>query len=331
MKNTLKILLVVALMAFLTAPLSASESVTLRSGAVVVGEVELRDGGATIAVLIRFPRESEKLFRQEEIEPASLYWIHERRTDHANPEGRMRLAELAADAGLDGIAIAEYLAAKDLAPGRARMIDQRVRDLRERIAGEILQSARDLLEDGNANSALTYLHTIEELYPRTNAAEEAAQMMDEAHRLAGASADIAVKTIPIEKVSRTLDAIEKNMTKGDAVLRKAGGHIGSTNSASSDRRALDRAIRYYRKGWEGAQSIPVVIGEEQLSYRSEALRKRVKAKLVTAYLDAASIQLQRTSISKAEEYCNAACELDPENKRTHETHRLILEAKAYGY
>ena len=40
--------------------------------------------------------------------------------------------------------------------------------------------------------------------------------------------------------------------------------------------------------------------------------------------------MQRYSIPRAEEYCNKACELAPDEKSTHALHRLIIEAKIYG-
>ena len=57
---------------------------------------------------------------------------------------------------------------------------------------------------------------------------------------------------------------------------------------------------------------------------------RIEERLARAYLTAGSIHLQRYSIPRAEEYCNKACELQPEDKANHALHRLIIEAKIYG-
>lgn len=310
--------------------LTAAESVQLRNGGVMVGEVFVTEAG-DVVVRTRFPKEAELVLSPEDITPASLYRIHERRADMSDPQALLSLAELASAAGLYGIAIGDYQSLKELDDEQGQLVDQRVAELTELLAEEVLLSAKALLEEDKVNAALLYLHTLAELYPRTAAGKEADTMMAAAHRRAGGAVEIAEDTVPLSRVQETLERILKNLGRGDAAREKAGGHVGSTIAASTQRRALDKAIRYYLRGWGDAKTLPAAIADEQTKSRVDGLRKRVKQKLVGVYLDAASLQLQRGSIPKAEEYCNAACELDPGNKASHMTHRLILEAKAYGF
>lgn len=315
---------------FLAVMAGASESVQLRSGSVLVGSVDLRDSGQTLVIRTVFPKKDVVEVSSQEVTPASLYWVHQRRTEPDDIEGRLRLAAMATEAEMYGIAISEYLFVQELDPDRQAMVDGRVKALSEMLAADILESAEDLLEVGDANSALVYLHTISELYPRTKAAKRASELMGEVHQLAGAAAWIAKETVDPREVPRLLEKMEKYISKGDAALATVGGHVGSTVSASSQRRALDRAIRYYDKAWQAGRSIPATLPEGGRKVKAGDLHDQAHSKLVKAYLNAASLQLQRGSITKAEEYCTMACELDPENELSHHIHRLILEAKAYG-
>ncbi len=69
---------------------------------------------------------------------------------------------------------------------------------------------------------------------------------------------------------------------------------------------------------------------ERLVAAQSDLRKRLTA----AYLALGTIYLERRALPDADEWCNKACDLDPENKRSHALHTLILQAKivnGWGY
>lgn len=327
----MKRLIIGCIAAVLAAPALDAEDVQLRNGVTLVGTVELDRTRRSVIVETQFPTTGRRTLSFDEITPASLYWIHERRTDHEDFDALVGLAELAMQAELHGVALAEYMEAMAVDPKRGRALKSRIRELEQEMAAEILDSVRTLIEEEKYNSALSYMHTILEVYPETRAADEAAKMMGDVHRLAGKSARIAEKTVAAAKVPSVLDDIEKDLAKGDEARKRAGGHVGSTTWSSKERRALERSIRFYERAWRDALSIPVVLEDSQTRIQADEIKLQARRKLVGAYLDAASIWLQRRSIPKAEEYCNAACEIEPENKDTHQVHRLILEAKAYGF
>ena len=106
------------------------------------------------------------------------------------------------------------------------------------------------------------------------------------------------------------------------------GHGGSS---VGDQRTAERAVRLYEAAWEKAKELPLAPGAGEAAEKVESVRARARKSLVDAYLTAGTILLQRRALPSAEEYCNRACELDPENRSNHELHRLILEARALYY
>ena len=61
--------------------------------------------------------------------------------------------------------------------------------------------------------------------------------------------------------------------------------------------------------------------------RLAAAQAELRNRLTAAYLALGQIYLEREALSDASEWCNKACETDPENKGSHRLHSLILQAK----
>ncbi len=314
---------------FLTLPLAA-ESLELRSGQILVGDVVLQEGD-TLLVHVRYPDQRDLVLEYQDLTPLSLFHVLERNTDPNDVEGRKRLVVYAEAAGLPGAAIAEYRAIAALDPSLATWAKGEIDTLVEQLADEVMEDANALLEAGNPRAALMYFHTVMERYPGTKAAARAKKAIPGAHKLAGKWTEVAEKLVSPEEAPRLLERIQSALAKGDMIRGKVGGHEGRLGISSIQRRALDRAIHYYERAWKDAIRLPVAPDDEALKSRIESARSDVRKRLVDTNLEAASIQLQRRSIPKAEDYCNRACELAPESKKAHEIHRLILEAKAYGY
>ncbi|MFQ5748697.1 MAG: hypothetical protein ACE5H3_04470 [Planctomycetota bacterium] len=320
---------------FLTAfalicPAWAAETITLKAGQTLVGDVQIQ-GEDALLVHVHYPQAGEITVKFDELTPISLYEVLERRTDPKDPAGRKRLAEYAGRAGLYGAAIAEYRALKDLDAGEARFADKQIRLMTEAMATNVLEDAKGLLETESPRAALLYLHTVIERYPKTKAAREAMKIMPAAHKKAGAMTAVAERTVPAAQAPKLLESIGRSLGKGDAERLKVGGHEGRLLASSAQRRALDRAVLWYEHAWKDSRRLPVAPEDQALKSRIQSVRERAKELLVSTYLDAASFHLQRRSIPKAEEYCNRACEIDPDSKKLHEIHWLILQAKTYGY
>lgn len=305
---------------------SWAETVQLKNGAILVGDVDLAENG-DIVIAVRFPEEGMVTLKRDELEPRSLYDVLDRRTDSGDVDARLRLGQLAESVGLFGIAVSDYLAVAALDPELRSDMEKRVERVREAIAAKILQDAKVLLEEGNSRSALMYIHTIQERYGTTKAAKEAKRLMATAHERAGSSTDVAKKTVTEERAPKVIESLERDLEKGDRETRKLGGHEGNS---SRDRRAADKAIRYYESAWDKIKTLPVAAQDKELLDKIRRLRESGKDRLTQAYLSAGSIHLQAYSLPRAEEYCNKACELQPEDKASHVLHRLIIEAKING-
>jgi len=317
-------MLLIGVVLLSTATAAKADTVQLKSGAILVGDVTLMESG-DVQIATRFPREETLTLKREDLMPRSLYDVLDRRTAPGDSDARMRLGELAESSGLFGLAISDYLAVAELRPDLEREMTTRVGRVRESIAGGILEEARNLLDDGNPRSALMYLHTLQELYPDTEAAKRGAkELMTTAHDHAGESTDVAEKTVSVERAPKTIEGVKKDVEKGDSEMRKLKGHEGDS---SRDRRAAEKAIKYFESAWKDVKTLPVTAPDPDLQAQAQELRKSVKERLANAYLTAGSIHLQRYSIPRAEEFCNKACELQPEDKANHALHRLIIEAK----
>lgn len=305
---------------------SHADTVRLKTGAILVGDVELAEDG-DIVVTTRFPEEGTFTLKRDQLEPRSLYDVLDRRTAPGDADARLQLGELAEATGLYGNAVSDYLEVAELKPEMRGDMERRIERVREAIAAEILQDAKVLLEEGNPRSALMYLHTIQERYGTTKAAKEAKKLMATGHEHAGSSTDVAKKTVSDEKAPKVIESVEKDLEKGGREARKLGGHEGDF---SRDRKAAEKAIRYFESAWEKIRTLPVAAQDAELKDKIRRLRQSGKERLAKAYLSAGSIHLQAYSLPRAEEYCNKACELQPEDKAIHALHRLIIEAKING-
>jgi len=300
-----------------------AETVELQSGGTIAGQVSLGEGDLVI-VEARFPRSERLQIRRSDLTPGSLYRVLERRSDPEDPEARKELGSLAEAAGLKGAAIAEFRAVIELDPDSKKEMDERIGALIESLAADILVDARDLLAEGRANAAAMYLHTLMETYPGTKAAKEAARLVPEATKAAGASVDVESRTVDATVAAKTIETVESHLQKGDMATKEVPGH----GSSVADGRSAERAVKHYEAAWESARTLPVATGNRDLDARIAKARTRTKTALVQAYLTAGTVYLQRRALPDAERWCNKACELEPENKQNHTLHKLILQAKA---
>lgn len=312
----------------LAAAFARGETVELRSGETVVGSVRL-EGKDDVVIDAVYPSVEVVTVKRGDVSPESMHAILERLAGPADVAKRREMGEFAEEAGLLEVAVIDFTIVKKLDPSAAKDMDGRIKRLNEMIAGGVLLEAQELLDDGKPNAALMYLHALREKFPGTEAAKKADGVATAAHKAAGASAEVAVRTVPGTDAPRVADQVEAHAGKGAAEKAKIGGHVGSNVAAQ---RAAERSIVHYESAWDLAKTLPVTSsGDASLDARIERLRKSTKTSLVDAYLTAGTILLERRVIASAEKYCNLACELDPENKVNHRLHALIVQAKILGY
>ncbi len=312
--------------AIATAPEAMAETVNLRSGATLSGDVKL-EGAEGVVVKARFPEEKTYNLKRADLAPESLYEVLERRVEAADAKAHAELGGLAERLGFHGAAIAEYRAVKALDPSSAKDMDAAVGRVRESLAASIVEDAQDELDGGRPLAAIRYLHTVIEKYPDTKAAGDAKALMEKAHEAAGRAAGVAEVTVPAAQAQEVLDTAGMLLEKADEVFTPLRGHGGST---VKDQRIGERALRSYEAAWAQVRRLPVAL-EGKTGADVQAVRDRARRSLVDAYLTLGTIFLQRRALPSAEEYCNRACELDPESKDSHDLHRLIIEARAFYY
>lgn len=302
-----------------------AETVQLRNGSVLDGDVSL-EGAETVLVDARFPDVKSVRLKRDDLTPESLFAVLERRTDPKDAAKRRELGETAERLGLLGAAVSQYRAAAALDPAAAKDMDARIANVFELIAEGLLDDAKDLLGDGMPHAAIRYLHTILERYPKTESAKGVPALMGKAHEAAGAASEVAKATVDAATAAKVADQVETHLVKGDKARAGVAGHEGK--DGAGDRRAILRAVDHYEDAWAQAKRFPVTeTGNAVLDKRLRALHAQAKSSLVQAYLTAGTVLLERRAIPSAERYCNKACELDPENKTSHELHRWILQAK----
>ena len=313
----------------LAAGLARGDTVELRSGGTIVGTARL-SGGDGVVIDSVFPETRTLTLKRDDIAPASMHAILDRLADPADAAKRREMGEFAVANGLLASAIVDFTMVKKLDAASAKDMDARIAVLSEQIAGEILADAQDLLDADNPNAALMYLHTLRETYPRSDAAKKAVPLAAAAQKAAGASAEVAERTVSAAEAPRVAEAAETHLAKGDAEREKGNRHVGS--SVGNDQRPAERAVAHYESAWKAVKTLPVAAsGDAAFDARVARLRASAKSKLVDAYLTAGTILLERRAIAGAEKYCNSACALDPENKSSHQLHGLILQAKTLGY
>lgn len=307
----------------LTSAASFGETVELRSGETLVGTVRL-EGADGVVVDATFPATEVRNLRRGDLAPESMHAILERVADPADAAKRREMGEFAEANGLLVLAIADFAAVKKIDPKAAKDMDARIAALEEQIACAMLSDAQDLLDDGNPNAALLYLHALREKYPRSEAAKKAGAVAAAAHKAAGASAVVAPRTVSAADAPRVAKEVEEHLAKGD--------QASSGTNAHADQRAAERAVSHYEAAWDAARKLPVAAsGNSEFDTRVVRLREAARSKLVGAYLAAGTILLERRAVPGAEKYCNAACALDPDDKSNHRLHELILQAKLLSY
>lgn len=304
-----------------------AETVVLRTGESLTGDVQI-DAGGKIVVTQRFPDVKQVILSRDELNPESLFDVLDRRTQPGDAARRKELGEMARDLGLHGRAVAEFRAVKELDASQAKAMDAQISMLLEAIALDVLDEAKALLDAGKARASLMYLHTLRERYPATSAGREAETLMPRATKAAGATADVAPRTVDVDEVPKTIAAVEAHLAKGCEVAEPLRGHTGST---VKEQRAAERAVEHFERAWEVARTLPVTASDDATARRIRAARDSSRSELVNALLTAGTIHLQRRSVPSAESYCNRACEIDPENKANHALHRLVLDAKSLSY
>jgi hypothetical protein len=321
MSRSLLTLTFAALAAFALARDARAETVHLKTGETLAGNVRM--DGDHVIVDTFYPTISTLRIRKDDLLPESLYDILERRTDVKDAPGRRALAETAEQLGLKGAALVEYLRARNFEPSSAAELDPKIQRLTEDIAADLLEDAEDLLAAGMPNSAVVRLDAVLQRFPDTKTAVRARALLPKAKEATQETPKGDDPAMSPEQVAKIADRVEKNLAKGEEASALARGHAGA--SGTRELRVVERAIDHLERAWERTKDLRGASDDAALAQKVATLRERARTGLVAAYLRAGTILIQRRAIPGAERYCDKACELDPANETSHELHRLIHE------
>ncbi|MEO6596823.1 MAG: hypothetical protein ABIP94_18920 [Planctomycetota bacterium] len=251
------------------------------------------------------------------------------RIDPSDAKAHLELSGACRELGLFAYAIAEAREAARRDTALASTVDKMIPSLRAEIAAEILRQAESDFADERIGSARLGVHVVLRDY-KDSAAAKAAQELKEkiAARIGPAPREATTKEVEaaVAAARHELERTEKDMkTPAHGTMR--------------DQRALQRAIPRLEKAWERigdlvapqeGKAVEASTAAATTADRLSATQAELRHRLTVAYLSLGSIYLQRRALPDADEWCNKACELDPENQHLHRLHELIIQAKIVG-
>ena len=323
---------VMFLLAASAVPFSA-QTLELHSGEVVIGRIIDVDENA-VKIGVAFPEASIRSIARADIEPRSVYAVLAARMDQEDAKAHLDLAVTCRDLGLFALAIAEAREASRRDPKLSATVDKLIPDLRRRIAAEILQQAESDFADERSGSARLAAHVVARDYEDTAAAKGAQRLLKK----------IAARIGPVPREVTAKEADEAVTAARHDLERTEKDTATPAHGTMRDQRALQRAIARLEKTWErignlvgprgNATPVAGSTSAPTPADRLSSVQAELRHRLTGAYLSLGTIYLQRRALPDADEWCNKACELDPDNHHLHRLHELILQAKivnGWGY
>jgi tetratricopeptide (TPR) repeat protein len=301
-----------------------SQTLDLRSGEIVIGRVaEVND--REIVVETGYPEPVTRTVPRGDLAPLSLYSLMAMRSDPADAKAHVKLAQLARELGLPAQAIAEYREAGRLEPSLKGAMETAATEVRRALAADLLDDAREAMNDGRLAAARLLLHAIASKYADTPAAKDAGVLTAEL-RTKEQPALAGTKILPPKEVEAAMKRANDHEKRADSV-GEASPHGGA-----KEQRRLEAAVGHLESAWAAVKGVGGAEGDPGLTDRLLRQREEIRRTLTGAYLAIGTVLVERRALPGADSYCEKACELDPENKDSHALHGLILQAKiSRGY
>ena len=310
---------------FLIAAAIPAQGIALRTGEVVIGRV-VNVQASTIEIAVTFPRVETRVLKRDDIKPRSMYAVLSGRMDQTSGTAHLELAQTCRELGLFAFGIAEARESARRDPALTDASNRLIKALRQSIATQLLRAATADAEAGLYGSAKLAAQTIVRDYSDTAAADAARALLKKVRSVSTPFARAVTEkeaTAAIKKVRRALE-------------RSASDSAPPAHGKMRDQRRLQRGIARMEKAWKAVHDLvgPEASEAEQASTNASSTADRLAAaqaelrnRLTAAYLALGQIYLEREALFDASEWCNKACETDPENKGSHRLHSLILQAK----
>ena len=302
---------------FLLVPTLTAQTLELKSGDVLIGRV-VEVGDASVRIAVGYPDGKTLELARADLTPVSQYTVLAGHADASDPKAHLRLAEAALDLGLPAHAIAEYREAARLDGKLRTLAEQKAKEIRVRIAGELLTEAKDALAEARDASARLAAQSILDRYADTPQAADAREVVAQLDARAGK---------PSKQVSaKELEAALQQAARHVRLAEQTGPQSAAHGTTKAQRR-LQTRVQHLEHAWPLVADLVASADATQLADRLSSLREDLRKQLIEAYLELGTVYVQRRAFPDAERYCEKACDLDPQGKGNHELHRLILQGK----
>lgn len=302
-----------------------AETIQLATGEILIGDVQSADF-KELTVHITFPSERHLTLAAAKVAPETVYAVLSSRLPQKDATVRLELAEYCLRSGLYAHSIVESrrVARLDSAKEtRAREIEA---DAWEAIASTLLDDAKTHIAIEEPGLARMYLESVLTRYPNTKAAVEAKRLLKKLP-----PADTSISR-PLVTDAKEKDALRAKLAKARKHLEKADKRTDGMRRhfqiGKNDEHLLRRAEPYYRKAYSLLRSAAASATDDaKLNEEIRALAATAREQLCKVYLELGSLYLARGSIKLAEDNCQRACRVEPENQALHGLHQRILDAR----
>jgi len=313
------------LLAALAAPLAASETIKLKSGAVVKGRATAYDSEKEV---LSYHTDDGKDVRytMDQLDSRSVYLVYASVIPKDNAKGQLQLANFARDAGLYEHAARRYgYAAED--PQYKEQVEKERIVLRNKAADYCLQNARAAQGKGDAKEAQKWLSIVTTRLPDSPQAAEASALLDQTFaREANARDD------ELEQKYESL--LQKDLKRGkqkyDDMLELTRKGLTARNSSQAENH-WENAIQ---DGEDVLKEIDKLLkkysDDERVVEGASRYRDLTVQQLVELHLHLASSYTTSSSFKKATKEANAALALDPQNAQALSQRARIEQAANEG-
>jgi tetratricopeptide (TPR) repeat protein len=313
-----------ALAALVLTPLAA-QAIELRTGEVLAAKLVAVEG-ERITVQVQAPKPERRVLTLTDLEPRAAWAILAARTPADDGRAHFALGEASDHLGLPTYAIAAFHEAARLEPALRADADAKVAQIRERVAGDLMQEAQDALAQGRWGEAKLTAQVVAQRFAGTKASAGAQDVVRAA--VAKGRGATRAEPAPAPAVQKALAAAEKHEKQADAIELPAS--VGFT---VKEQRLREQAVRHLEAAWAALAKIEPA-ADDAGSTAFGAARTRVQDKLGKHYVALARTLVQRRAVNQAEEWNAKACKLDPEGGGCQQTQDLIVQARlttGYGY
>lgn len=320
----IRVVLIATLLVGATQTLPA-ETIQLATGEVLIGEVQSADF-KEMTVHITFPSERHLTLPADKVAPETVYAVLSTRLPQKDASVRLELAEYCLRSGLYAHAIVEARRVAKLDAAKETRAKDIEADAWEAIASTLLDDAKTHIAIEEPGLARMYLESVLSRYPKTKAATEAKRLL---------------KKLPPEDTStfrplvtdaKTKDALRTKLSKARKHLERADKRTDGMRRhfqiGKRDEHLLRRAEPYYRKAYSLLRTAAASETDDAtLNQEIRTLAATSRQQLCKVYLELGSLYLARGSIKLAEDNCQRACKVEPENQALHGLHQKIIDAR----